>query len=272
MGFLSVMYKIVASDLDGTLLRLNCQVSPETKQILCDLTNKGVHFIFATGRHHKDVENIKNKMGIDAYMITSNGARIHAPNGELLFEENLDEDIVFDLLTIANMYPNIVTQVYRGDDWFSNEPVDDAAEFHPDSKIEYHLFDPSDFDLAHVAKVYYSAPEHEMLLPLENELNQRFGDRVNVCFSSPTYLEVMHGSVSKGHALSFVADQLNYTLDDCIAFGDGMNDVEMLSCVGKGCIMKNAAQSLKNKLPTLEVIGCNDEDAVAMYLKQLYAK
>ncbi|MDE5285089.1 MAG: HAD hydrolase family protein, partial [Candidatus Blochmannia sp. A2] len=66
--------------------------------------------------------------------------------------------------------------------------------------------------------------------------------------------ELMAGTVSKGHALEEVAKIIGYTLKDCIAFGDGMNDLEMLSMAGKGCIMHNAHQRLKDKLPNMEVI------------------
>ncbi|MGU0161929.1 HAD-IIB family hydrolase [Escherichia coli] len=65
-------------------------------------------------------------------------------------------------------------------------------------------------------------------------------------FSTLTCLEVMAGSVSKGHALEAVAKKLGYSLKDCIAFGDGMNDAEMLSMAGKGWIMGSAHQRLKD--------------------------
>ncbi len=78
------------------------------------------------------------------------------------------------------------------------------------------------------------------------------------------------GGVSKGHALESVARRLGYSLQDCIAFGDGMNDKEMLSMAGKGCIMENGQQRLKDLLPELTVIGNNGQDAVPRYLRQLY--
>ncbi len=67
-----------------------------------------------------------------------------------------------------------------------------------------------------------------------------------------------------------VAKKLGYSLQDCIAFGDGMNDAEMLSMAGKGCIMGSAHQRLKDLHPELEVIGTNAEDAVPHYLRKLY--
>ncbi len=80
----------------------------------------------------------------------------------------------------------------------------------------------------------------------------------------------MAGGVSKGHALEAVAKRLNYSLKECIAFGDGMNDVEMLSMAGKGYIMRNALQRLKDTLPELDIIGSNVENAVPHTLRKLF--
>jgi hydroxymethylpyrimidine pyrophosphatase-like HAD family hydrolase len=80
----------------------------------------------------------------------------------------------------------------------------------------------------------------------------------------------MAGGVSKGHALEAVSHALGYSLKNCIAFGDGMNDAEMLSMAGKGCIMANAHQRLKQLHPELEVIGTNADNAVPKYLRKLY--
>lgn len=80
----------------------------------------------------------------------------------------------------------------------------------------------------------------------------------------------MAGGVLKGYALEAVAKKLGYSLKDCIAFGDGMNDVEMLSMAGKGCIMGSAYQRLKDFYFELEVIGINVDDAVSYYLRKFY--
>jgi hydroxymethylpyrimidine pyrophosphatase-like HAD family hydrolase len=80
----------------------------------------------------------------------------------------------------------------------------------------------------------------------------------------------MAGGVSKGHALEEVSKLLGYSLKECVAFGDGLNDKEMLIMAGKGCIMSNAHQRLKDLLPELEVIGSNTQDAVPRYLRKLF--
>ncbi len=78
--------------------------------------------------------------------------------------------------------------------------------------------------------------------------------------------------MSKGHALEAVAQAMGYSLKECIAFGDGMNDAEMLTMAGKGCIMGNAHQRLKDLYPELEVIGINADNAVPHYLRDLFLR
>lgn len=107
-------------------------------------------------------------------------------------------------------------------------------------------------------------------MALQQRIEERWQERVNVTFSLRNCLEIMAGGVSKGRALKQVAELEGYQLSDCIAFGDGMNDREMLEMAGKGCIMENAHQMLKDILPHMEVIGSNRDDAVADYLQKLY--
>ena len=78
------MYRVVASDLDGTLLSPDHTLSPYAKETLKLLTARGVNFVFATGRHHVDVGQIRDNLEIKSYMITSNGARVHDTDGNLI--------------------------------------------------------------------------------------------------------------------------------------------------------------------------------------------
>lgn len=264
------MHHVVVSDLDGTLLSPDHTLSVYTKETLKLLTERGIHFVFATGRHHVDVAQIRHNLDISAFMITSNGARVHNTQGELIFSHNLPADIARDLYQIVAGHSDIETNVFRHDEWFIDRESPEQKLFFQESAFHYQLFEADKLATDGVGKVYFVSREPETLLPLEVEIKQRWGDRVNVSFSLPTCLEVMAGGVSKGHALEEVARLLGHNLQDCIAFGDGMNDVEMLAMAGKGCIMSNAQQRVKETLPELEVIGSNADDAVAHYLRRRY--
>lgn len=227
------MYQVVASDLDGTLLSPDHTLSPYAKETLKLLTARGINFVFATGRHHVDVGQIRDNLEIKSYMITSNGARVHDLDGNLIFAHNLDRDIASDLFGVVNDNPDIITNVYRDDEWFMNRHRPEEMRFFKEAVFKYALYEPGLLEPEGVSKVFFTCDSHEQLLPLEQAINARWGDRVNVSFSTLTCLEVMAGGVSKGHALEAVAKKLGYSLKDCIAFGDGMNDAEMLSMAGE---------------------------------------
>ena len=241
------MYQVVASDLDGTLLSPDHTLSPYAKETLKLLTARGVNFVFATGRHHVDVGQIRDNLEIKSYMITSNGARVHDTDGNLIFTHNLDRDIAADLFGVVHNNPDIITNVYRDDDWFMNRHRPDEMRFFKEAVFNYSLYEPGLLEPEGISKVFFTCEDHEHLLPLEQAMNARWGDRVNVSFSTLTCLEVMAGGVSKGHALEAVAKMLGYSLSDCIAFGDGMNDLCMFGQGWLSIAMGNARDALKAK-------------------------
>ncbi|MEZ8945636.1 Cof-type HAD-IIB family hydrolase [Vibrio sp. 10N.247.311.12] len=262
--------KIVASDLDGTLLAPNHQLSDFTKLTLKKLHDQGYTFIFATGRHHVDVAGIRQIAGIPAYMITSNGARVHDQNDQLMYSQNVPQELVQPVIDIVRQDPNIFIHMYQNEDWLLDREDEMLAKFHSESGFSYKRFEADNAPNDGIAKVFFTHPEqdHEYLVTFEQKLKEAFGDKLNVAFSTPWCLEVMAAEVSKGHALDAVAKSLNLTLDNCVAFGDGMNDAEMLAMAGKGLIMGTSHEKVMKALPDNEVIGSNADDAVAHYLEK----
>ncbi|WP_085246749.1 Cof-type HAD-IIB family hydrolase [Gilliamella mensalis] len=267
------MMHVVASDLDGTLLTPEHSLSPYTKQVLQALRNKGIHFVFATGRHHIDVAQMRENMEIDAFMITSNGARVHDSEGHLVFSQSIEPSLASEIAKMSMEDSLVYTHLYRGDEWLINKEDTFSLEFYRDTQFTYQLFNPLDFDNNDIAKIYFTTTDNALyphLVQLKNRLDAKFGNKISVAFSTLNCLEVMAENVSKGSALKKVVEKLGYSLKESIAFGDGMNDYEMLKAAGKGCIMQNGSSELKALLPELEVIGSNAEDAVPHYLSKLF--
>lgn len=267
------MFHIVASDLDGTLLNTEHALSAYTKETLQKLRKKDIHFVFATGRHHIDVAQMRDNMDIDAYMITSNGARVHDSKGNVIVSLNLKPSIAYEIAQVAMDDSLVYTHIYRGDEWLINKEDPDSLEYFSESHFKYRLFEPIDFATDDIAKIYFTTNDdsHNIrLIELKNRLKAHYGNEISIAFSTANCLEVMGANVSKGNALAAVVKKLGYTLQDSIAFGDGMNDLEMLSMAGKGCIMQNASDELKQCLPQIEIIGSNADDAVPHYLNNLY--
>jgi Cof subfamily protein (haloacid dehalogenase superfamily) len=261
-------FKIVASDLDGTLLAPDHQLNDFSKQTLNDLHNKGLTFVFATGRHHVDVAGIRDQVGIPAFMITSNGARVHDQNNTLLYSKDIQPDIIQSIIDTVSHDEAIRINLYQHDNWLINREDELLKKFHKDSGFAYSLFDIKDAPADGIAKIFFVYPDHNYLAEYESKLNDNFGQQIHVAFSTPHCLEIMAGGVSKGSALQAVAESVGMQLDDCIAFGDGMNDVEMLSMAGKGLLMGSAHEKVFSALPQTQVIGTNEEDAVARYLRE----
>ena len=188
----------------------NYRFTPYTKETLRLLTARGVHCVFATGRHHVDVSQMRDSLEIEAYMITSIGARVHNTAGELIFSHNLDEDIAHDLYALKYDDADILTHVYRDDEWFLNRHRPEEERYFRESVFTYQVYEPGLLPTDGISKVFFTCDESEKLVPLEEAILARWGDRVNVCFSLPTCLEVMAGGVSKGHALEEVSKLLGY--------------------------------------------------------------
>ncbi|MUK70390.1 Cof-type HAD-IIB family hydrolase [Aliivibrio fischeri] len=265
------MITIVASDLDGTLLTPEHKVADFTKKTLNKLHQQNLTFIFATGRHHIDVGNIRSDVGIPAYMITSNGARVHDADDNLIYSKNVPEELVPQVIDLLKNDDQLTIHMYSDTQWFINAEDEKLKEFH-DNGFTYTVFDVNNPPVNDIAKVFVTMPEHEYLVQYEEQLKAQFGDQLMVAFSTPWCLEIMASEVSKGAALEAVAKLLGKTLENCIAFGDGMNDYEMLSMAGKGIVMGTSHEKVKKALPNNEVIGSSADEAVAHYLENLLLK
>lgn len=262
------MYKLIASDLDGTLLDHAHQVNDITAATLQALQQRGIKLVIATGRHFLDVAGIRATLGIDAHLITSNGARVHAPDDTLIHRRDLDPEIVHTL-TEETFTAGTLLNFYLDEEWLIDQPSDRLLSMHKDSGFSYRIADLRRHDGHGVAKVLYVAA-HQHLLGVEEKLHARFGDTVTITFSAQNCLEVMAQGVSKGSALQMILDRLGIDAAHSLAFGDGQNDIELLQAVGHPRIMGNAHPRLAEQLPQARRIGSNEESAVATHLRALF--
>lgn len=259
------MHSIIVSDLDGTLLNPDHRVSERTKQAIHNLLATGKRFIIATGRHHVDVEAIRESIGAEIYLITSNGARVHNAQGELVYSQDIAPSIAQAISEIS-VPESVQTNIFQNDDWFVNKDNPALLEFSQDSTFVYEVADVTQIEKKGIAKIFFCGP-HDELLVIADQLKSQYGKEVNISFSLPMCLEVMDISVNKAQAIKAVLDIKGFTFTDTVAFGDGMNDIEMLSAVDKGLVMDNASDMLKSALPDHEVIHSSAEDGVARYIE-----
>lgn len=259
------MYRLVASDLDGTLLTPEHRLGEYTRSILARLQTRGVELIPASGRHFQDVRVYAAQLGGHGWLISSNGAAIHDRDGRLVHCRPVEPGCVSALVADPD-FADLHISVYRGEEWLVAQPQPRLLEYHRDSGFAYRETDLRTMDPSQVLKVFFYG-DKDRLAGMERIVLERFGERVSTTFSLPVTLEVMGAGVSKGAALEWVAAQAGVSLADTIAFGDGLNDLEMLQRAGKGLLMENADPRLKATLHGLEIIGSHRDEAVARYLE-----
>ncbi len=264
-------FQLIASDLDGTLLNAQHIVGDFTIDTLRKLEQKHVDIVLATGRKHEDVFSIVKKIGIEnIQIITSNGARIHDLSGKLLYKNDLPVDLALDIMNTPFDQNKIFVNSYQDSGWFIDRDIPQMAKYHQDSGFTYQVTDFRHHDASGTEKVFFIARTQADLLELEHYLRKTYGDQTEIVYASLNCLEIMNKQVSKGNALKKALADRHFSAEQCLAFGDGMNDESMLDFVGKGCIMANANPALIKALPHLEIIGYHGHEAVASYLRAIF--
>lgn len=261
------MLRAVITDLDGTFLGADSQPLAANMDALRRAAATGCHIMVATGRHYPFVQALLQQLGVPAWVLSANGARVHAPDGSLFAAANLAPALVQKLVQ-PELAMGAEMALYLDDrrlacryhggglDWYAQ-----AAE-QLDSLADYHGRD--------VAKIVYCG-EPALLARIEADILYRFEGQLALTYSQDCYLEAMAPGVSKGSALLSVLQQLDIDPADCAAFGDALNDAEMLSLVGHPHVMANASAALRQRVPQALVIGHHTEAAVAQALARWFA-
>lgn len=258
---------VIVTDLDGTLLDAEHRLGDFTRDVLQALAKQGVHIVLASGRPWADVDAIRQRIGVDCYLITANGARVYAPGGRAVFARDLPPALTGELLSLAT--PGLRLNLYRDKDWLVTEPNLELLQYHKDSGFSYRVVEPAALPTSGVAKLFWIGDE-QTLQGIEAEVMTLVGTLGEVTYSLPTSLEIMAAGVSKGAGLQAVLDELGNSRDEVLAFGDGLNDRDMLALAGQGVVTANANPALSEQDPSLEIIGSHTEESVARYLSELF--
>ena len=260
------MIKVVVIDLDGTLLNQDHCISLKSIETLRQLHAKGIDIILATGRHYQDVYLLAQQLNIPVRLITSNGARVHSKEAKLIYENHIPPKLVEQILSLSAGY-EVHRNLYQQDLWLVEEPNKPLLNIHHSSGFAYRIINFRDINYQHIDKFYFNA-SHQKLKPLYDKLITELGDQLYITFTTDIYLEIMNKGVSKGHALAKVLQQQNIQPAQVMAFGDGLNDSDMLKLVGHPVLMANAHPDLKKQLPHAAQTTSNAEDGVANYIQK----
>ncbi|MDO5089126.1 MAG: HAD family hydrolase [Leptotrichiaceae bacterium] len=268
------MYKAVVTDLDGTLLNKEHELSEFTKETVRKVVEKGVKFYIATGRNYKLAKIVKDELGINIPLISSNGARINDENGAVIYEDGLNQKEADSILDIDYKAFNkdIHLNIFAGDDWIITEgtlqQVYDRDGY--DLPIKPVEVPERELGKRKILKFFFIG-EHKYLIELEKEILKRTDNNVSVAFVDYGCMEIFSKTANKANAAKYLLKRDGIDIKETISFGDGENDYELLTVMGKGYAMGNAIDRLRNLLPEdFEIIGKNTEDGEARKLEELF--
>lgn len=260
---------LIVTDLDRTLLNAEHGLDDLTIETFQTLERQGHHLAIASGRHYQDIREVRRQLGVKAHIISANGAHLHAPDDTLLHEILVPQDIVSTLLAM-DVPGDVRINLYTGDRWLIDAPSPPLLAFHESTGFTYDVVDMREVSGDNVGKVLFIG-DPSLLKALETSVRAKFETRAHITYSLENSLEVMDQRASKGQMLQRLARQLDVAMPDTIAFGDNLNDTDMLQYAGQAFAMSNAHPQLLTHAPNATMIGSHVDAGVAVKLRELFA-
>jgi Cof subfamily protein (haloacid dehalogenase superfamily) len=256
-------------DLDGTLIRSDHTVSPAVIRAIHRLEEEGIAPVIATGRSYEALLPIKKQLDIHSPIICYNGAMIvNGKDGSVMASHSVPDKEARIVITLARQN-NLHILGYKEGSLLYEKERPEAEEYGRHLNLKGKVINFDNFPLLNLMKCLIVG-DHEILLPIQEEIRRTCGNRVNVFFSNPRYLEIVHPKVDKGRALEEVMSFMKGTAKQAMAMGDGFNDLTMLQTAGHGVVMANALPALKEHFPPERTAEDVDKDGAPKYLAYFF--
>jgi Cof subfamily protein (haloacid dehalogenase superfamily) len=262
--------RLIATDLDGTLLRADRSVSDRTRAALARAQDRGIVVVLATARPPATTRHFAERAGVAGHAICSNGA-IHYDlvRDELLGHYPLDAATAHRLIVaLRGAMPGVCFALVQGKD-FACEPAYAAIARHEDHGRlleDIRLGDVLDFLTASTTKLVVRHPDR-LPLDLLTAIQQLGLNGFEATHSGAPFVEIVAANVTKGWALASLCGRLGIDAAEVVAFGDAPNDAAMLRWAGHGVAVANAYPAAIEAAD--EVTLSNDDDGVAVVVERL---
>ena len=258
------MYKLIAIDIDDTLLTDDIKITKRVNSAIKAAQAKGIIIVLCTGRTIKGGERFYHQLNLDTLFITSGGAEIYDSSRKRVFESEVDPKLVKEVLRYA--YDNdIHAQVYIDGELIYKErnkyselyeiPYGHPGILMPDIMDRSEILTP---------KILYVLDADKA--PAVKKDVRRLFPTLAIKTSKPMFIEFASREVSKGVGLKFVADYYNVDMAEVIAIGDSQIDAPMIEVAGLGAVVDNAPDSLKQIADI--ICPSNEDDGVAYVIEK----
>ncbi len=260
--------KLIAFDLDDTLLLDDLSISDYSVSVLNRLHQDGHIIVPASGRAKDSMISFVKRIGCASYYISCNGAEIwDARDDSLITSEVFSVDTGKRIAAFGRDH-DCYSQTYAGDSFFYSVRSKYADLYAASSMLKgVFVGDLVEFINEPRSKILMmdSVAKISSLLA---EARSEFSGEASITCSKPYFLEFNPINASKGKALARLCEMTGMDMSDVIAFGDSLNDLSMLTAAGLGIAMGNAREDVK--VQCADICGTNMEDGVALYLDRLF--
>ena len=273
--------KIISLDLDGTLLDSQKRLSEENRAALEEAAAKGVHIVPTTGRFFGMMPQTVRDLPFVRYAIKINGAQVYDRETDTaIVREEIPLGMALDLMRLIDDY-DVIYDCYRSNwGWMTQSLQEKAEDYATDThylKMVREFRNPVPDLKAHLESTAAEGDVQKVMLFARNKpgseaVTKAIADAVAERFpliktTSSTWnnLELNIATAHKGNSLRRFAEHLGFTLDNCMALGDGTNDLSMIEAAGLGVAMSNAHPFVLAAADHVTV--SNDENGVAKAIR-----
>lgn len=269
------MYRLVVSDMDGTLLNECGKVTERTKQALKRLLDNNVHVAIATGRIYTSAKVYAKYLDIVTPVIACNGAIVKdLHNNKIIYGSHIEPKTCFKIFDICREH-DLYFHFYTEDTFYTEKLAFSSIKYTEwnktmgeDEQIDIKIInDPyglvSSFD-EKVYKIQINTDDMNLLTKVRSILEGM--EEVEISKSWHNNIEIMNKGVSKGSAVKHLAESLGVKREEIICLGDNENDISMITYAGLGVAMGNAEEIVKQSADYITLR--NDEDGVVKALEE----
>lgn len=272
---LELKYKLVAIDMDGTLLNSEKQISERTRKAIENAKIQGTHIVICTGRILKSALYYSESLGLKNPLIACNGAIIVDEDRNVIYEKALEREKIREISNLAKL-EDIYCHFYDKSNFYSNIRSKEVLKFYNEGSEEVNIavnvFDDIEEIMEvqdlNVYKFIFIDNNRDKLNKLREKLD-KLGN-INTTSSWINNIEAMGLNVSKGEALKVLCKKLNIEPEEVIAIGDSENDLSMLKFAGLGVAMENGDKLIKEYSD--HITDSNDENGVAKVIEKFVLK
>ena len=269
------MKKLIAVDLDGTLLDNKADISKAHKDILTRAMKAGHKVAIITGRHFYGSSDVAKELDFDKYggiLSSSNGANVYDfGKKENIINHDISPKLAREMIDFGTSL-GFDFMIYEDGKIMAEKKDAYSMDFIlAKNKVELfvdeNLRENIDFGLN---KIVFAADPEVMDKNFET-FRDKFSDSINSIHSMPQFIDAMPKGIHKGKSLLEIADYFGIKREDTIAFGDEMNDDTMIEAAGTGVAMANANPEIKKIAD--EICPSNQDDGIAIFLEnRLFGK